>query len=135
MTLKQLELWHWVAAAVLVAIVALTAGCSSARPYTAKEKTWLTHAIIGQSLDVVTTDMAMHSGKFDEMNGLWWDPQDAGSLLAGKFAIMGVGYLVGQWKPEWRTTIWTAFGVSGYGLATWNTYQMIEHDAKPWGEK
>jgi hypothetical protein len=111
--------------------LSLLVGCSSARPYTSTEKTWLTHAIIGQSLDVVTTDMVLDTGG-SEMNGVWWNPDDAGSMLATKFAILGAGYLVGQWKPEWRTAIWSALGISGYGFAGWNTYQMIENDINPW---
>ena len=129
--MKRIELYHWIAVALLTLAMALS-GCTSARPYTSAEKVWMTHAIIGQSLDVVTTDMALQTGA-EEMNPIWWNPEDAGGMLAGKFVLMGAGYLVGQWKPEWRTTIWAALGISGYGAATWNTYQMIDNDIKPWG--
>ena len=131
--MTRIEAYHWIAVVLLVVIMACS-GCSSARPYTASEKTWLTHAIIGQSLDVVTTDMALTDDRMSEANGIWWNPEDAGGMLAGKFALVGVGYLIGQWKPEWRTSIWAALGISGYGAATWNTYQMIENDVNPWGE-
>jgi len=117
---------------ILLISVIISSGCSSARPYTQNEKVFLTHAIIGQSLDVVTTDMALDSNNFDEANGFWWNPEDAGSMLATKFILLGTGYLVGQWKPELRTWIWGVFGVSGYGAATWNTYQMIDNDINPW---
>jgi len=131
--MKQFEYIHWLLAA-LIFVAMLLVGCSSARPYTASEKTWLTHAIIGQSLDVVTTDMALSDDRMREANGIWWNPEDAGGMLAGKFVVMGTGYLVGQWKPEWRKVIWASIGISGYGAATWNTYQMIENDVQPWSD-
>lgn len=131
MTMKQLEYSHWIAAALIVLAMAL-AGCSSARPYTASEKTWLTHTIIGQSLDVITTDMALSDDRMYEANTVWGDPKDASRILVGKAVVVGCGYLVGQWKPEWRKTIWQTLGISGYGAATWNAYQMIDNDVHPW---
>lgn len=110
----------------------LLVGCTSSRPYTPVERTALVHALIGQSVDVVTTDMAMSDERFEEGNPIWWNPEDSGSMLASKFIIVGVGYLIGEVKPNWRTPIYYSIGGAGYAAGAWNTYQMIEHDVSPW---
>jgi len=131
--MTSIEAYHWIAVAVLVLIMACS-GCSSARPYTASERVALTHAIIGQSLDAVTTDMFLTDDRMREANGIWWNPEDAGGMLAGKFVLIGVGYLAGEVWPDSRKSIFYIIGGGGYAAATWNTYQMIEHDVNPWGE-
>ena len=120
----------WVAAAVVAG-----GGCASPGgrvAYSAAERRAVGHAIVGQSLDVVSTSMALEDEKLAEGNSIWWNPEDAGSILAGKVALMGAGWLLGEWQPTWRRAIWTTLGVAGYGAASWNTYKMIEADANPW---
>jgi hypothetical protein len=61
-------------------------------------------------------------------------PDDAASIAVCKLGVMGVAYLIGEVRPQWRESIWTALGVVGYGAAAWNIGMMIEHDVTPWRE-
>ena len=128
-----MEAYHWIAVAMLVLIMACS-GCSSARPYTRSERTALAHALVGQSLDVVTTDAALQSGQMREANPIWGDPDNAMPILIGKAAVLGLVWLYCEWRPQDRKSVWTILGVFGYGAAAWNTYQMIDNDVNPWGE-
>jgi hypothetical protein len=119
--------------AAVVALLVCASGCSSTRvPYTAGERRALVHAIVGQSLDVVTTDMALSSSESAEGNPIWWNPEDAGGMLAAKLAIMGAAYLVCEWQPSWRGWVWPSLGIAGYGAAAWNSWQMMDKGINPW---
>jgi hypothetical protein len=132
--MKTLERIHWIVAALLVLAMALT-GCASApnrgRPYTPSERRALGHAILGQSLDMMTTSMALTSDRMQEGNPIYWG-DDAEAIIVGKLVMMGGAYLVGEAWPDSRKTMWWIIAGGGYIPATWNTYQMIEHDVNPW---
>jgi len=123
------ELTHWAVASLLAAAMAMQ-GCTSARPYTHRERVLFGHAIAGQSLDVLSTSALLSDDRFEEGNPLL--PSDAASIAVVKLAVMGAAYLVGEAKPEWRESIWLALGIFGYGGAAWNTYQIIDNDVEPW---
>jgi hypothetical protein len=118
----------------LALALAMCAGCATParRPYSAGERRALVHAITGQALDTVTTSMMLQDDRVSEANPIWWDARDAGSILAGKVVVMGATYLLLEWKPELRRTMWWMFAGGGYAAAAWNTGLMIRHDVRPW---
>jgi len=109
---------------IMLAVLALC-GCASFdpyRPYTRSEKMWFSQAIIGQSLDVLSTSWALDQGGA-EQNPLWHNPEDTGSLIAGKTAILGAAYIYGLYFPKHRSTLYKVIAAGGYGAAGWNVYQ------------
>jgi hypothetical protein len=114
-------------------LAALASGCASGprQPYSASEFRWATHGIIGQSLDVATTSMALGDDRIVEGNPLWWS-DDPGAMLAGKIAVVGLCFLVGEIWPEYRSAIWQIAAITGYGAAGWNTYLMMDNNITPW---
>ena len=117
---------------IAIVLVLVVAGCATSRPYTARERRAVAHAVVGQSLDCVTTSMSLQDERFSEQNNIWWNPEDTGSMLAGKAALIGVVYLIGEIWPDARYAMFLSIGGAGYTCAGWNTYQMIKHDVDPW---
>lgn len=113
----------------LIGVLLLLTGCVTAnyRPHTPQEKQLLVHALIGQSLDCVTTSIALNSGDFQEGNEIWWNSEDTGGVYAAKVSMLGVGYLIGNLQPNWRKWIYGIMAGGGYGAAGWNTYQMLTY--------
>ena len=116
-------------------VIASLTGCQTTRPYTSQEKQAMTHALIGQSLDVVTTSMALQGKDIEEGNDLWWNPEDSGSLLATKLAFGGIVYLLGEWKPDWRAAMWWILGGGGYAATAGNVWLMVDYDVNPWEDE
>ena len=128
------KVWLLCLLAAIALLIALLTGCQTTRPYTAGERQAMAHAVIGQSLDVATTSMALQDEDIAEGNSAWWDPEDSGSILATKLVLGGVVYLLGEWKPDWRKQMWRVLGGGGYVAAGWNGYLMIKHDVDPWDD-
>jgi len=119
--------------ALLLAVLLL--GCAtSGRPYSAKERLAFGNAILGQSLDVMTTSMAMEDSRVSEINPVFWSDDDIEAVLAGKIVIMGAAYLIGEFWPNSRRSTWWILGGAGYAAAGFNTYQMIDNSVNPWSE-
>ncbi len=119
---------------VALSTLVFTQGCASpdhGRPYTPSERQAFGHAILGQSLDMMTTSMALTDDRMQEGNPIYWG-DDAEAIIIGKIVIMGGMYLIGERWPETRKSLWWTSAVGGYLPATWNTYQMIENDVDPW---
>ena len=98
----------------------MLAGCATGRPHTQQEKNMLVHAIVGQTLDTATTDYALKHG-YHEGNQVWWTEEDVGGMISVKASTIGIAYLIGQYKPEWRTTMYGSLAGAGYVAAVWNT--------------
>jgi len=122
-----------VALTALLISVILMCGCTtSGRPYSPSERIAFGNALVGQSLDVVTTSMALEDPRVLEGNPVFWSDDDIEAVLTGKILFMGVGYLIGEIYPQYRKTIWWTLAGSGYVGAIWNTGSMIEHGTNPW---
>jgi hypothetical protein len=131
--MTTIERAHWIVAALLTLSMALS-GCASVdrgRPYTPSERQAFGHAVLGQSLDAMTTSMALTDDRMSEGNPIYWG-DDAEAIIVGKLVMMSAAYLVGEAWPDSRKTMWWIIAGGGYLPATWNTYQMIEHDVNPW---
>lgn len=115
-----------ITAFISLAILALS-GCITGRPHTQAEKNMLVHAIVGQSIDCATTDYALKHG-FHEGNQVWWTEEDIGGMIASKTAMIGIAYLIGQYKPDWRIPMYGSLGGSGYVAGTWNAGVIILGD-------
>jgi hypothetical protein len=119
-------------AAVMAAMVIATSGCVSSRPYTKGEKLALGHAFVGQFIgDVGTTAYGLH--KHDNMvegNDVWGGSDD-GSLITTmiftKAAFIGGAYLIGEYKPDWRTFMFNSIGGMGDAFAAKNLYTINEY--------
>lgn len=122
---EHLKTLNIIALATTLVALLLFSGCSSFepyRPYSRSEKMWFSQAVIGQSLDALSTSWALDRGG-EEQNPLWHNPEDTGSLVAGKAAILGAAYVYGLYFPDSRKTLYKVLAVGGYGAAAWNTYQ------------
>lgn len=112
-------------------LAALLTGCASdaGRAYTPSERLAFTHAVIGQSLDVITTSYGLHDDPdLAEGNPVYWDPEDTGSILACKIMTMGVSGLVGWAWPSTRKWLWWGNAGLGYAAGAWNGYTILSED-------
>lgn len=111
---------------LIIALLLSMTGCISAnyRPHTAREKQLLALAITLGGADCVSTSIAFSTGRFEEGNGFWWNPEDTASMLSSKVVLIGLAYLWGNVYPDSRE--WTYGGLAGSwcGAAAWNTYQL-----------
>jgi hypothetical protein len=120
------------AALVALAIALASTGCATSRPYTGREKAALGFAVAGQAWDVGSTAYAV--SKYDnlsEANPFWDDLNDQElmcSMLLTKAAILGGGYLLGEWKPDWRVRIYSIIGGVGATAGAANTYLITQQD-------
>jgi hypothetical protein len=134
--LQKIHIRGFAIALALIAIAALISCCSgcstSGRAYSPDERIAIGNALLGQSLDLATTSMALEDERVFEGNPLFWSDDDIEAVISGKLVFFGLGYLAGEVWPQHRKTIWWALGVTGYAGASWNTYQMIEHGTNPW---
>jgi len=110
---------------LVILICLLLSGCAIGRPHTQNEKNMLVHAITGQCIDAATTDYALKHG-YHEGNQVWWTEDDVGGMIATKGAMIGIAYLIGQYKPEWRVTMYGALGGAGYVASAWNTAVILK---------
>jgi len=112
--------------AISIALLSACLGCATSpyRPHTATEKNLLASAIVGHSLDAVSTSYGVRHG-MEEANGFWWDEKDTGSIYAVKAAMIGTFYIIGNFYPEKRSTLYKILAVFGYGPAMWNTYHIL----------
>ena len=125
---------RWVIFATLMLSLIFAQGCASpdrGRPYTPSERRAIGHAVLGQSLDMMTTSMFLTSDRLQEGNPIYWG-DDAEAIIVGKLVMMGGAYLIGERWPVARKSMWWIIAGGGYIPATWNTYQMIENDVDPW---
>jgi len=99
---------------VALAIALMLSGCATSRPYTKGEKWALAGAVVGQAWDVGSTAYAVSNyDNLSESNPMWDDLDDQelmGAMLLTKAALLGGGYLLGEWKPDWRIKIYSVIG-------------------------
>ena len=120
------------AALVALAIALASTGCATSRPYTKDEKWALGHAFVGQIVgDVGTTAYALHKyDNIEEGNGIWGDQEDGdliATMILTKVALIGCVYLIGEWKPDWRTPMLNTVGGIGDVFAAANLYTTNEY--------
>jgi len=103
-------------------------GCATSRPYTKGERIAFAGAVAGQAWDMGSTAYAIcGTDDFNETNPIFSDMDDGqmmASLFLTKAALIGGGYLLGEWKPNWRIGIYSIIGGTGAACGAANTYTM-----------
>jgi hypothetical protein len=120
-----------VTAAMMAAMVIATSGCATSRPYTKGERIAFAGAVAGQALDMGTTAYFTYGvDGVEEGNPIFANAGDGelmASLFITKAALLGGGYLLGEWKPNWRTRIYSVIGCVGAGAGVANMYTINEY--------
>ena len=120
------------AALVALAIALASTGCATSRPYTKAERWAFAGAVAGQAWDVGSTAYAVTAyDNLSESNPMWDDMDDSElmvSMVLTKVALLGSGYLLGEWRPDWRVKIYSIIGGVGATAGAANTYLISQQE-------
>jgi len=102
----------------------LTLGCATSRPYTTKEKIWLSTAVAGAVFDTATTKYGLDKGVLLEGNPFIRDNPKLEELIIGKSILLSIFYVAGELDPDNRKNYYKILSAFGFGGTAWNLYNI-----------